>query len=66
MAELPRWEVEQIIRDAGAQRVSEDATKKLLEILEDEAEQIIQKAEFLARYAGRKRISKEDIRLAIS
>lgn len=64
MAELPRWEVEQFIRQAGADRVSEDATAKLVEILEDEAKEIIHKAKVYALYANRKVIRPEDIELA--
>ncbi len=64
MAEIPRWDVEKLIRDAGAERVSEDATEKLVEILEDEAKEIIHKARVYALYAKRKVIRPEDIELA--
>ncbi len=66
MAELPRWDVEKFLREAGADRVSEGATEKLIEILEDEAEEIIQRARVYAKYARRKVIRPEDIELAQS
>ncbi len=66
MAELPRWEVEKFLREAGADRVSESATEKLIEVLEDEAKEIVQRARRYAKYARRKVIRPEDIELAIS
>jgi DNA-binding protein len=66
VAELPRWEVEKFLREAGADRVSESATEKLVEILEDEAKEIIARARLYARYANRKVIRSEDIELALS
>ncbi|MFH0818224.1 MAG: histone [Candidatus Micrarchaeota archaeon] len=66
MAELPRWDVEKFLREAGADRVSESATEKLIEILEDEAKEIVSRARLYAKYARRKRIRPEDIELAIS
>ncbi|MFH1447360.1 MAG: histone [Candidatus Micrarchaeota archaeon] len=64
VAELPRWDIEQFIRQAGADRVSEGATEKLVEILEDEAKEIIYRAKIYALYAKRKVIRPEDIELA--
>jgi DNA-binding protein len=66
VAELPRWEVERFLREAGADRVSESATAKLVEVLEDEAKEILHRAGIYARYARRKVVRPEDIELALS
>ncbi len=58
------YDMDRIIRSAGAERVGEDASRKLSEVLEDSAEKILFKAKQLARHAGRKNIKKEDIVLA--
>lgn len=65
MSELPVLEVERFLREAGAVRVSERAGKALTKLLEERAIKIAEKALFLAKYAGRKRITAEDIRLAL-
>ncbi|MCX6767685.1 MAG: NFYB/HAP3 family transcription factor subunit [Candidatus Micrarchaeota archaeon] len=66
MTWLPLYDMDRIIREAGAERVGEDASKKLSEVLEDSANEIIIRARQLARYAGRKNIRREDILLARS
>ncbi|MFH1470173.1 MAG: histone [Candidatus Micrarchaeota archaeon] len=66
MAELPRYDIERFLREAGADRVSESATEKLIEILEDEAKEIVHRARRYAKYARRKKIRPEDIELAQS
>ncbi|MFH1056294.1 MAG: histone [Candidatus Micrarchaeota archaeon] len=53
-----------LFREAGAQRVSEDASRKLAEVLEDDAKEMLLKAGVFAKYAGRKWISKKDVVLA--
>jgi histone H3/H4 len=40
MSELPIASVTRIIRNAGAERVSEDASQELIRLLEEEAEKI--------------------------
>jgi len=65
MVELPVLEVERFVRNAGAQRVTEAAGRKLTRLLEGRAERIIEKAVMIAHYAGRKTITREDIVLAL-
>jgi len=65
MVELPIIEVERFVRDAGAQRVTEAAGRKMARLLEERAELIIEKAKMIANYAGRKTITRKDIMLAL-
>lgn len=61
---LSLFDVDQIIRNAGARRVGEDASEKLCEILEDSAKDIIGRARVYAYHAGRDEIRREDVLLA--
>ena len=63
---LPLAAMENILRQAGAERVSEDSKEALKEALEDIAEQLAKKAIVYCSHAGRKTIKKQDIRLAQS
>jgi len=64
MAVLPLARVEKLIRKAGAERVSRDASKELGLVLEEQALEIAAKAVKLAKHAGRKTVNAENIRLA--
>ncbi len=56
--------VEKLIRDAGARRVSADATGKLNQVLTDYGISIAKYAVDLARHSGRKTIKEGDIKLS--
>lgn len=57
-------DIDDIIREAGAERVDERASIKLNEILSDSASELVWRAKLLAKHAGRKRVLKQDIYLA--
>jgi histone H3/H4 len=61
MAELPIAPVNRLMRNAGAERVSGDASQALVEVLEEYGETVARKAVSLAKHAGRKTVKKEDI-----
>ncbi len=64
MAELPVAPVDRIIREAGANRVSGEAAKALADLLEDVGTEVSTQAMRLARHAGRKTVTADDVRLA--
>lgn len=61
---LPLAPVERLIRQAGAERVSEDAARALANILEDAALDIAKRAVQLSKHAGRRTVSGDDIKVA--
>ncbi|HEC57668.1 MAG TPA: histone family protein [Candidatus Syntrophoarchaeum butanivorans] len=64
MGILPIAPVDRLVREAGAERVSEGAREALAKILEEEGMKIAKEAIKLAEHAGRKTVKVEDIELA--
>ena len=65
MGELPIAPIGRIIKNAGGQRISQDAEKALEKVLEQWGEDVSRQAVKLAKHAGRKTIKAADIELAV-
>jgi len=65
MSKIPMAPIGRIIKDAGAERVSEDAKVALNEYLEEQATTVSREAIKLAAMAKRKTVKADDIELAI-
>lgn len=55
MSELPIAPIERIIKNSGAQRISDDAKDALCKHLEEIGIEIVREAVKLAKHAGRKK-----------
>lgn len=64
--ELPMAPIERLIKRAGAERVSDGAVEELADYLEDEVIKIAQNAIRLSKHAGRKTVTRDDVKLALS
>lgn len=64
MDQLPKAAIERLIRQAGAERVSDSAAVELGNILEEMAKNISSEAIVFAKHAGRKTVTAEDVKLA--
>lgn len=63
--EIPVAPVKRVIKNAGAERVSDDAAEALRNILEERGTEIAQDARRFANHAGRKTVREEDIEAVI-
>jgi len=64
MDQLPKAAIERLIRQAGAERVSDSAAVELGNILEEVARNISSEAIVFAKHAGRKTVTADDVKLA--
>lgn len=65
MSEIPKAPIARIMKQSGAERISEDAKDALTDYLEQITRDITVEANKVAKIAKRKTIKKEDIDLAI-
>ena len=65
MSEIPKAPVARIIKETGAERVSEDAKVALADYLDEVARNVAKEANNVAKIAKRKTVKAEDIKLAI-
>ncbi|MBI5177135.1 NFYB/HAP3 family transcription factor subunit [Candidatus Micrarchaeota archaeon] len=58
------FDMDDFLRNGGAERVSECASKKLGEVLEESGKELLFRAKKLSAHAGRREVKREDILLA--
>jgi len=64
MGDLPKMPFERILKKAGAKRVSQDSLEEFAIVMEERLLKIATEALALAKHAGRKTITDEDVRIA--
>ncbi|MDL2271158.1 histone family protein [Methanobrevibacter sp. OttesenSCG-928-I08] len=65
MSNIPKAPIGRIMKEAGAERISEDAKDELTNYLEEVATNVTVEAKKAAEFAKRKTIKADDIKLAI-
>ena len=65
MSEIPKAPIARIIKESGAERVSEDAKAALADYLEEVVRDVAKEANNVAKIAKRKTVKADDIKLAI-
>jgi len=64
MNDLPIAPIDRLIRKSGAERVSEDASEAMSKVIVEFVQDLSAQAYKLAKHAGRKTITAEDIQFA--
>jgi len=64
MTELPAAPFERILKKVGAKRVSQEAMEEFARVMEEKMLKVAEEAALLAKHAGRKTITEEDVRMA--
>ena len=57
------YDIEQFLKEAGSDRISESAIVTLEKELEDTVKELVEEAEVYANYAGRRMIHRSDVEL---
>lgn len=66
MTKVFAWSpIRELMKKSGAEMVAKDAVDRMIEYLEVEAKKITNKALEMTRHSGRKKLTKEDIELAL-
>ena len=65
MSEIPKAPGARIIKETGAERVSEDAKVALADYLDEVARNVAKEANNVAKIAKRKTVKADDVKLAI-
>ncbi len=65
MSEIPKAPITRIMKESGAERISDDAKEAVADYLDKVVREITVEANKVAKLAKRKTIKKEDIELAI-
>ena len=61
---IPLAAAERLLKQGGAERVSDDAKKALVQVLEEAGKEIGKRATLLSEHAGRKTVQEKDVMLA--